>query len=152
MAHDRNKLLGLAKRLLTHNLNGTTDQADGIMVKPVADYTDNEIIISEVNKIFYDHPVPIALSPEFKEKKLIAFAGLGFNKKFFDQLKSENLNLVLTKEFPDHHQYTIDDIFLLLDQANKNDAFLVTTEKDHVRIPNEFKSSVGIIYLSLIHI
>ena len=67
MAHDRNKLIGLAKRLLAHNLNGTTDQADGIMVKPVADYTDNEIISSEVNKIFYDNPVPIALSAEFKE-------------------------------------------------------------------------------------
>ena len=67
MAHDRNKLVGLAKRLLTHNLNGTTDQADGIMVKPVADYTDNEIISSEVNKIFYDHPVPVALSAEFRE-------------------------------------------------------------------------------------
>ena len=67
MAHDRNKLIGLAKRLLAHNLNGTTDQADEIMVKPVADYTDNEIISSEVNKIFYDHPVPIALSAEFKE-------------------------------------------------------------------------------------
>ena len=67
MAHDRNKLIGLAKRLLAHNLYGTTDQADGIMVKPVADYTDNEIISSEVNKIFYDHPVPIALSAEFKE-------------------------------------------------------------------------------------
>ena len=38
------------------------------------------------------------------------------------------------------------DIFLLLDQANKKDAFLITTEKDHVRIPNEFKSSVGIIH------
>ena len=67
MAHDRNKLIGLAKRLLAHNLNGTTDQADEIMVKPVADYIDNEIISSEVNKIFYDHPVPIALSAEFKE-------------------------------------------------------------------------------------
>ena len=67
MAHDRNKLVGLAKRLLAHNLNGTTDQADGIMVKPVADYTDNEIISSEVNKIFYDHPVPVALSAEFRE-------------------------------------------------------------------------------------
>jgi len=67
MAHDRNKLVDLAKRLLAHNLNGTTDQADGIMVKPVADYIDNEVISSEVNKIFYDHPVPIALSAEFKE-------------------------------------------------------------------------------------
>jgi len=33
-----------------------------------------------------------------------------------------------------------------LDEANKNDSFLVTTEKDHLRIPKEFKSSVGIIY------
>ena len=62
MAHDRNKLVSLAKRLLVHNLNGTTDQADEIMIKPVADYIDNEIVSSEVNKIFYDHPVPIALS------------------------------------------------------------------------------------------
>ena len=68
MAHDRNKLVSLAKRLLAHNLNGTTDQADGIMVKPVADYIDSEVISSEVNKIFYDHPVPVALSAEFKEK------------------------------------------------------------------------------------
>ena len=67
MAHDRNKLVGLAKRLLAHNLNGTTDQADGIMVKPVADYIDNEVISSEVNKIFYDYPVPIALSAELKD-------------------------------------------------------------------------------------
>ena len=67
MAHDRNKLVSLAKRLLVHNSNGTTDQADEIMIKPVADYIDNEIISSEVNKIFYDHPVPIALSAELKE-------------------------------------------------------------------------------------
>ena len=67
MAHDRNKLISLAKRLLAHNLNGTTDQADGIMVKPVADYIDNEVIGSEVNKIFYDYPVPIALSAELKD-------------------------------------------------------------------------------------
>ena len=67
MAHDRNKLVSLAKRLLAHNLNGTTDQADGIMVKPVAHYIDNDIVSSEVDKIFYDHPVPVALSAELKE-------------------------------------------------------------------------------------
>ena len=36
MAHDRNKLIDLARRLLDHNLNGTTDQADDIMVKSVS--------------------------------------------------------------------------------------------------------------------
>ena len=67
MGHQRKKLVDLAKRLLNHNLNGSTDQADEIMIKSVNDYTDNEIISSEVNKIFYDHPVPIALSAELKE-------------------------------------------------------------------------------------
>ena len=67
MAHDRNKMISLAKRLLAHNLNGTTDQADDIMVKPVAHYIDNDIVSSEVNKVFYDHPVPVALSAELKE-------------------------------------------------------------------------------------
>ena len=67
MAHDRNKMVSLAKRLLAHNLNGTTDQADDIMVKPVAHYIDNDIVSSEVNKVFYDHPVPVALSAELKE-------------------------------------------------------------------------------------
>ena len=37
-------------------------------------------------------------------------------------------------------------MYSLLDEANKNDAYLVTTEKDHIRIPTEFKSSVGIIF------
>ena len=62
MGHQRKKLINIAKRLLNHNLNGSTDQADEIMVKPVNDYIDNQIISSEVNKIFYDYPVPIALS------------------------------------------------------------------------------------------
>ena len=88
----------------------------------------------------------ININPEIREKKLIAFAGLGFNKKFFEQLQNENLNIVKLKDFPDHHQYTVDDMFMLLDEANKKDAFLITTEKDHTRIPSEFKSSVGIIH------
>ena len=52
---------------------------------------------------------------------------------------------VKLKDFPDHHQYTVDDMFMLLDEANKKDAFLITTEKDHTRIPSEFKSSVGTV-------
>ena len=67
MAHQKEKLVNLARRLLNHNLNGTTDQADEIMIKPVSDYTDDNLIKSEVDKIFYDHPVPIALSAELKE-------------------------------------------------------------------------------------
>jgi len=88
----------------------------------------------------------ISINSEITEKKILAFSGLGFNKKFLDQLESEKLDVVQFKEFPDHHNYTVEDIFQLLDEANKKDAFLITTEKDHIRIPDEFKSSVGIVY------
>ena len=107
--------------------------------------TDN---CPEISKDLFQQNInyEISIKPEISDKKLMPFAGLGFNKKFFDQLYNEGLDITLTKEFPDHHQYSQDDMFTLLDEANKNDSFLVTTEKDHLRIPSEFKSSVGIIY------
>ena len=111
--------------------------------------TDNCPEISK-NKFQQNINYEISIKPEMRDKRLIPFAGLGFNKKFFDQLYNEGLDITLTKEFPDHHQYSQDDMYTLLDEANKNDSFLVTTEKDHLRIPNEFKSSVGIIYGKMI--
>ena len=111
--------------------------------------TDNCPEISK-NKFHQNINYEISIKPEMRDKRLMPFAGLGFNKKFFDQLYNEGLDITLTKEFPDHHQYSQDDMYTLLDEANKNDSFLVTTEKDHLRIPNEFKSSVGIIYGKMI--
>lgn len=108
----------------------------------------NTNICPEISKNKFRHPVKyeISFKADIRDKKLMPFAGLGFNKKFFDQLFNEGLEICVTKEFPDHHQYSQDDMFRLLDEANKNNAYLVTTEKDHIRIPNEFKSSVGIIF------
>lgn len=79
------------------------------------------------------------------DKKIIAFAGLGFNKKFFDQLHINRFNIVRKIDFPDHHKYSIEEIYNLLDEANRLDAHLLTTEKDHIRIPRDFKKSVNFI-------
>ena len=67
MAHQKNKMVALAKRLLEHNLNGTTDQAEKILRKSVSDYTDKDLIQSEVDKIFKNFPLPIALSIELPD-------------------------------------------------------------------------------------
>ncbi len=79
------------------------------------------------------------------QKKIIAFAGLGFNKKFFDQLGNYGFKIVKTIDYPDHHQYSLEDIYSLLEEANSLDAHLITTEKDHIRIPNDFKKSINFI-------
>ena len=73
--------------------------------------TDNCPEISK-NKFQQNINYEISIKPEMRDKRLMPFAGLGFNKKFFNQLYNEGLDITLTKEFPDHHQYSQDDMLL----------------------------------------
>ena len=70
----------------------------------------------------------------FKNKKLIAFAGIGNPQNFFDFLKENHLNVVKEINYPDHYEYTEKDLENLEKLANKYKAQLITTEKDHLRI------------------
>ena len=96
------------------------------------------------NKTFYGNFF-LKTRYDLKDKKLIAFSGLGFNLKFFNQLKENGYKIEKTVEYPDHHQYTTEDCFELLELANNHDAFLITTEKDHIRIPKNFQKSIHFI-------
>ncbi|MGB4056569.1 MAG: tetraacyldisaccharide 4'-kinase [Alphaproteobacteria bacterium] len=71
-----------------------------------------------------------------KTKKYLAFAGLGYPKKFFNFLSEKiGLNIVKTISFSDHHPYTEQDLKTLHDLATKWEAELVTTHKDFLRLP-----------------
>jgi tetraacyldisaccharide 4'-kinase len=63
---------------------------------------------------------------------LIAFAGIGYPQKFFDGLP---VKPVKTIGFPDHYQYTDEDLQRLFKLAKDENARLITTEKDWVRLP-----------------
>lgn len=78
------------------------------------------------------------VSPYDEETPLVAFAGIGYPKKFFKCLS----NVVATRAFPDHYQYTDDDIKNLLELANKKGAKLITTEKDWVRLPENVRDEI----------
>src|SRR3546814_8715121 len=54
---------------------------------------------------------------------------LPISEKFFQFLRQQGGNLIETKEFPDHHAYTAEDLQPLIARAQENDAWLVTTEK-----------------------
>ena len=69
-----------------------------------------------------------------KNKKLIAFAGIGNPKNFFDLLKENHLNLVKEISYPDHYAYSEKDLEDLNKLEEKFKAKLITTEKDHLRI------------------
>ncbi len=76
--------------------------------------------------------------PFKNDEKLVAFAGIGYPRKFFRSLK----NVVATRAFADHYQYTDDDINKLLKLAEKKRAKLITTEKDWVRLLPEAQEKI----------
>ncbi len=75
---------------------------------------------------------------EFKNKKLISFAGIGNPENFFELLKEYRLNVIKEIRFPDHYNYNDKDLEKLIEMESKYKAKLITTEKDYLRI-SEFK-------------
>lgn len=72
-----------------------------------------------------------------KDKKYYAFAGIGHPERFFNLLKTQGIELVQTKIFPDHYAYKTDDIMELEKEAGHLLSTLITTAKDYVKIPNQ---------------
>ncbi len=94
-----------------------------------------KIIKSKLNnfQIFYSKYIPKNIN-KFKNKKLFAFAGIGNPESFFKLLKDNNLKLKKKVAFPDHYNYSKEEISELIDYAKKNNLTLVTTEKDYYRL------------------
>ncbi len=78
----------------------------------------------------------------FSKQSVIAFAGIGRPEKFFQTLKDNQLILVKMLSFPDHHTYTPNDLHKLLLLHHHYQVPLVTTPKDYVKLPNQFKSFI----------
>ena len=80
-----------------------------------------------------------------KGQRITAFAGIAYPEKFFNSLKLFKANIVDKISYSDHHIYSENDLLYLAEIANKNKSILVTTKKDMVRIPKNFRSLVKTI-------
>lgn len=103
-------------------------RADAIIVIR-ANHPRKDFVLPRGVPVFYAENE--TLNPYEGSEKLVAFAGIGFPKKFFGSLP----NIVATRAFADHYQYTFADLDSLFALAKKKGAKLVTTEKDWVRMP-----------------
>jgi len=83
----------------------------------------------------------IKLSRELdRNKSVTAFSGLGDNQYFFKILENTLKDLFFQRElktisFPDHHEYSINEIEALIDSGEN----LICTAKDLVKIPEEYR-------------
>ena len=77
-----------------------------------------------------------------KNKKYLAFSGIGNNQSFFNTLLNNNCAVPKTVEFPDHHFFTEGELNQLKKTASDNNLSLITTEKDFVRIPEKKREGI----------
>ena len=73
-------------------------------------------------------------SSEFKEKKLMAVAGIANPKNFFDLLLNEGLEIEKKMIFPDHYQFKKSEIVNIMKYAEERNLQIVMTEKDYFKI------------------
>ena len=89
--------------------------------------------ISNNISIYYSKYVPTNLK-SFKNKNLLAFAGIGNTDNFFYLLENSNLTIEKKVSFPDHYNYSLKELNKLIDFALSNNLKIITTEKDYFRI------------------
>lgn len=75
--------------------------------------------------------------------RYVAFAGIGRPERFFDFLQGmEGVELAEAVPYPDHHVFEKADLDYLMKLVAERGARLITTDKDHVRLPPEMKQTV----------
>ncbi len=92
--------------------------------------------IFEINKdieFFYSTYKPINLD-EFKNKKLLAIAGIGNPENFFNLIENNNLKIDEKIIFPDHYEISKTEMQKILKKSEAKNYQIIMTEKDYFKI------------------
>ena len=84
-------------------------------------------------QIYYSNYKPLNIQ-EFKNKKLLVISGIGNPENFFKILKDNQMNIQKKMVYPDHYEFTKNEMLKIIEYAKKNDFQIVMTEKDYYKI------------------
>ena len=101
-------------------------------------------------KIFKSTYSIINLEELDNNERYLAFAGIGNFDNFIDLLKVNNINLVETINYPDHYKYNDSDLKKIKEIAKFNEAKIITTEKDFLRINENNRNEINVVKIKLI--
>ena len=84
-------------------------------------------------KIYYSVYKPINIE-KFKNKEILALAGIGNPENFFKLLEENKLTISEKNIYPDHYEFSKSELSKIILKAKRNNFCIVTTEKDYFRI------------------
>ena len=111
-----------------------------------------------INLIKYYNPSITIFITEYKFKNLnkfnisdnyLIFSGIGNHDIFKKSILRENFKIVDEIIFPDHYEYSDNEIDNIISKAEKLNAKILTTEKDFVKIPEKYKKKINFIEIDL---
>ncbi|MDP9128371.1 MAG: tetraacyldisaccharide 4'-kinase [Pseudomonadota bacterium] len=104
---------------------------------------DEKNITSRIHQPVFRARLRVDFPDNFpRNEKFVAFAGIGHPEKFYALCRRAGLTLLSTKDFADHHVFTATELQALQKEANAKEARLLSTEKDWVRLPPDFRARV----------
>jgi tetraacyldisaccharide 4'-kinase len=89
------------------------------------------------------------IAPSIPAQRVIAFCGLARPARFFGDLEAKGFTLAARIAYRDHHAYTGAEIASLRARAKAQNAALITTEKDLVRLAPEARAEIAVARLTL---
>ena len=101
------------------------------------------------NKIFYSKYVPINIKNFNRKKKYLSFCGIGNPEEFENTLYKYKFKISKKFVFPDHHNYTNEDLEKLKKIALNDQLEIITTEKDYRRITDNNKKNIKYLKVEL---
>ena len=84
------------------------------------------------------------------ESKYLIFSGIGNPSDFKDILLENKFNVAREMVYPDHYNYSLDDLEKIQNIAKNENLKIITTEKDFMKIPEEFKKEINFLTIDLI--
>tara|TARA_Y100000768_G_C23882703_1_gene636040 strand:- start:115 stop:1047 length:933 start_codon:yes stop_codon:yes gene_type:complete len=99
--------------------------------------------------IFYSHYSPVEID-KFKNKRLLAVAGIGNPENFFRLLARNNLNLEKRFIFPDHYKFSKKEILKIIKYADSKKLNVIMTEKDYFKIKHFNLNKIEFLKVDLV--
>ena len=94
--------------------------------KKILDINNNiDIFYSEYKAINYD---------KFNQKELLVITGIGNPENFLKLLNNHNLKIAKKYIYPDHYNFSKEEVDNIITEAKKNNYQIICTEKDFHRI------------------
>ena len=115
---------------------------DAVILKQIHEISNKDAIINQIKKnnanikIFYSEYIPKNLQKFDLSKKYLIFSGIGNPNSFKELLMKYDFNIIEEIIYPDHYEYTQEDIDKIVNKAKNFGAEIVTTEKDFSKISN----------------